>query len=84
MPDNQLPIFDRSGELDQFWFSMGKIQKPGDQLQRVIESFQRKWGVPQCVGAIVGCHIPIAVPIRNHTEYYNRKGLLLHAVTRYC
>lgn len=46
----------------------------GNQLQRVIESFQGKWGVPQCVGAIDGCHIPIAAPIGNHTDYYNRKG----------
>ena len=34
MPDNQLPIFDESGEPDQFWFSMGKIQKPGDTSQK--------------------------------------------------
>lgn len=46
----------------------------GDQLERVTESFQTKWGVPQCVGAIDGCHIPIAAPVGNHSDYYNRKG----------
>ena len=46
----------------------------GNQLERVIETFQTKWGVPQCVGAIDGCHIPIAAPVGNHTDYYNRKG----------
>ena len=34
MLDNQLPIFDGSGELDQFWFFMGKMQKPGDTSQK--------------------------------------------------
>ena len=38
----------------------------GDQLERVTESFQTKWGVPQCVGAIDVCHIPIAAPVSNH------------------
>ena len=46
----------------------------GNQLKRVTETFLSKWGVPQCVGAIDGCHIPIAAPVGNHTDYYNRKG----------
>ena len=46
----------------------------GNQLERVFETFQTKWGVCQCVGAIDGCHIPIAAPVGNHTDYYNRKG----------
>ena len=29
MPENQLPSYE-NGDLDQFWFSMGKIEKPGD------------------------------------------------------
>ena len=29
MPENQLPIYE-DGDLDQFWFSMGQMQKPGD------------------------------------------------------
>ena len=46
----------------------------GSQLEEVTEKFQMKWGVPQCVGAIDGCHIPIAAPVGNHTDYYNCKG----------
>ena len=46
----------------------------GDVLDSVVDSFLTKWGVPQCVGAIDGCHIPIAAPVNNHTDYYNRKG----------
>ena len=45
----------------------------GAQLDHVVEGFL-KWGVPQCVGAIDGCHIPISAPVDNHTNYYNRKG----------
>ena len=51
------------------------IQFPrGNQLDEDIEGFLTKWGVPQCVGAIDGCHIPIASPAMNRTDYYNRKG----------
>ena len=46
----------------------------GEQLQHVIKNFESKWGVPQCVGAIDGYHIPISAPKENHTDYYNRKG----------
>ena len=46
----------------------------GDQLDSVVDGFLTKWGVPNCVGAIDGSHIPIAAPINNHTDYYNRKG----------
>ena len=46
----------------------------GQQLDSVIETFATKWGVPQCVGTIDGCHVPIAAPLNNHSDYYNRKG----------
>ena len=43
-------------------------------LVKVIHGFERKWNVPQCAGAIGGSHIPVKVPLLNHTDYYNRKG----------
>ena len=46
----------------------------GDNLKKVINQFEHKWGLPQCSGAIDGSHIPIAAPELNHTDYYNRKG----------
>ena len=46
----------------------------GEQLDGVLQNFSTKWGLPQCVGAIDGCHILIAAPLNNHTDYYNRKG----------
>ena len=46
----------------------------GQQLQDVVDGFESKWGVPQCIGAIDGCHIPIAAPEDNHSDYYNHKG----------
>ena len=46
----------------------------GESLKRVVDVFEGKWGFLQCLGAIDGCHIPIAAPELNHTDYYNRKG----------
>ena len=55
----------------------------GDALQAVVDGFEHTWGVPQCVGAIDGTHIPVLRPKNNHTDYYNRKGwysVILHGV----
>ena len=49
-----------------------KITQP-DKLQEVVDGFKTKWGVPQCVGAIDGFHIPISSPAMNRTDYHNRK-----------
>ena len=46
----------------------------GDDLDHVVDEFKIKWGVPQCLGAVDGCHIPICAPSEQHTDYYNRKG----------
>ena len=61
----------------------------GNELLRTVSAFEAVHGVPQCVGAIDGSHIPINAPNRNHTNYYNRKGfysVILQAVVdhRYC
>ena len=46
----------------------------GDALDHVVDEFKSKWGVPQCFGAVDGCHVPICAPSEQHTDYYNRKG----------
>ena len=46
----------------------------GDNIDNVVREFKGKWGVPQCFGAIDGTHIPVSVPTKNHTDYYNLKG----------
>ena len=60
-----------------------------DSLDAIVDGFQTKWGVPQCVGAVDGSHIPIYGPKENHTDYYNRKGyysIVLQGLVdhRYC
>ena len=46
----------------------------GDSIDDLVDTFKSKWDVPQCVGAIDGCHIPVASPAMSRTDYYNRKG----------
>ncbi|KAG5854939.1 hypothetical protein ANANG_G00043380 [Anguilla anguilla] len=51
------------------------IQCPtSEKLKEMATYFERRWGLPQCVGAIDGSHIPILGPEEYHTEYFNRKG----------
>ena len=52
----------------------------GDELTEVIRGFKEKWGFVQCSGSIDGSHIPVIAPVMNHTDYYNRKSLLVQAV----
>ena len=56
------------------------------QQQQYINDFENRWGVPQCIGAIDGSHIPVSPPTLCHTDYYNCKGwysLLIQAVVDY-
>lgn len=46
----------------------------GANLDKLTDGFKTKWGVHQGVGAVNGCHIPIASPAMNRTDYYNKKG----------
>nr|XP_033946564.1 protein ANTAGONIST OF LIKE HETEROCHROMATIN PROTEIN 1-like [Pseudochaenichthys georgianus] len=45
-----------------------------EKLKEMALFFERRWGVPQCVGAVDGSHIPILRPEEHHNEYFNRKG----------
>ncbi|XP_030621103.1 protein ANTAGONIST OF LIKE HETEROCHROMATIN PROTEIN 1 [Chanos chanos] len=60
------------------------IQMPNtEKLKEMALYFEHRWGLPQCVGAIDGSHIPLVAPQEYHTEYFNRKGwysIVLQAV----
>ena len=45
-----------------------------ERIHETKEAFRVMGGLPQCVGAIDGCHIPILAPKENHCDYYNRKS----------
>ena len=67
--------------VDEFCRIMSEIMLPsyikiptGEDLDKVIETFNQKWGFPQCAGAVDGSHIPIKAPTTFHADYYNRKG----------
>ena len=60
-----------------------------DSLDAIVDNFKTKWGVPQCVAALDGSHIPICGPKENHLDYYNHKGyysIILQGLVdhRYC
>lgn len=42
-------------------------------MQKCIDEFKEKYGIPPIVGAIDGCHIEINPPSRNHGDYCNCK-----------
>ena len=46
----------------------------GDTLDRVVDEFKMKWGVPQCFVAVDGSHVPISAQSHLHSDYYNQKG----------
>ncbi|XP_070549934.1 uncharacterized protein [Ptychodera flava] len=61
----------------------------GNELERVVDSFQQRWGFPQVVGAIDASHIPIIAPEKYARDYFNRKNfhsVILQAVAddKYC
>lgn len=45
-----------------------------EKFQEMAAYNEKRWGLPQCIGAIDGSHIPIIAPQDYHCDYYNRKG----------
>ena len=45
-----------------------------DDLVQFMVSYEEKWGIPMCAGAIDSTHFPILAPQESHTDYINRKG----------
>jgi len=39
-----------------------------EQSNSIVNGFEEKWGIPQCVGAIDGSHVPVCAPLLNHTD----------------
>ncbi|XP_070547328.1 uncharacterized protein [Ptychodera flava] len=61
----------------------------GNELERVVDGFQQRWGFPQVAGAIDATHIPILAPENYPNDYFNRKSfhsVLVQAVVddKYC
>ncbi|KAL2102557.1 hypothetical protein ACEWY4_001725 [Coilia grayii] len=49
------------------------IYLPGKILE-MASYIENRWGLPQCIGAIDGSHIPILAPQNYHCDFFNRKG----------
>ena len=41
----------------------------GECLDKVMETFEQKWGFPQCAGAVDGTHIPAKAPVSIHADH---------------
>lgn len=50
-----------------------RIPTPAE-MEGMATFFEERWGLPQCIGAIDGSHIPIMRPPKFPTDYHNRKG----------
>lgn len=51
-----------------------KIYWPSaDQMHIVMASFEKQYGIVQCVGLIDDTHIPIKRPVQDGDTYFNRK-----------
>ncbi|XP_020916364.2 protein ALP1-like [Exaiptasia diaphana] len=46
-----------------------------DEVESKIDEFEQKFGIPQIVGAVDGCHIEIAAPPINPEDYFDRKKM---------
>ena len=40
----------------------------GEELKKVVDGFEGRWGFSQCVGAIDVSHIPLSAPELNHKD----------------
>ena len=43
------------------------------EWKKVADLFQRRWNLPNCLGALDGKHIVIKLPIRSGGEFFNYK-----------
>ena len=45
-----------------------------EKFAEIAAYTERRWGIPQCIDAIDGSHIPIIAPQEYHCDYFNRKA----------
>ncbi|KAK7884157.1 hypothetical protein WMY93_027280 [Mugilogobius chulae] len=45
-----------------------------EKLKSMAAFIENRWGLPQCIGAVDGSHIPIISPGDFSVDFYNRKG----------
>ncbi|KAL1250552.1 hypothetical protein QQF64_018348 [Cirrhinus molitorella] len=45
-----------------------------EKFKEMTTDIENRWGLPNCIGAIDGSHIPIIAPEEYHCDYFNRKG----------
>ena len=43
----------------------------GEDLDKVMETFEQNWSFPQCALAVDGSHKPIKASASFHADYYN-------------
>ena len=53
-------------------------------MLQAIEGFNEHNGLPPCIGAIDGTHIPIKAPPNHHEHYIKRKGFHLMQLQVMC
>ncbi|XP_034036739.1 protein ANTAGONIST OF LIKE HETEROCHROMATIN PROTEIN 1-like [Thalassophryne amazonica] len=52
-----------------------QIRFPDEEnFREMAACFENRWGLPHCVGAIGGSHIPITAPQDCHCDYVNHEG----------
>jgi len=57
-----------------------------NEAKDIAEVFEQVTNIPQIIGAIDGCHIPITAPEEGHADFVNRKqicSLVLQAIVRW-
>ncbi|XP_016328345.1 uncharacterized protein LOC107677823 [Sinocyclocheilus anshuiensis] len=46
-----------------------------EKFKEMAAYIENRWGLPHCIGAIDGSHIPIIAPEEYHCDYWNRRSI---------
>ena len=50
------------------------LPKTKEEVEQHPRGFYKRYGLPQCIGAVDGAHLKIKRPLDNPTDYVDRKG----------